>query len=152
LLITGTVDFRHERLLFITRCPDGIFIAPIIGTIQDGAETKSYRVSVLLEVLADCDRVSDDMRRRLPTSSITFDAIEIHQNRKGPVEGAIIVDDVIGSDFAEVLTACIDALAKHQERSGGVDYHPHSNGIVRDLVHPGLNSYVKRGYSIACIG
>lgn len=81
-----------------------------------------------------------------------FDAIERHQNRKGPVEGAIIVDDVIGSDFAEVLTACIDALAKHQERSGGVDYHPHSNGIVRDLVHPGLNSYVKRGYSIACIG
>ncbi|KAL7515318.1 hypothetical protein ACHAXN_012783 [Cyclotella atomus] len=129
--------------LFLPRCPNGICISPITGIIQDVTETKSYRVRVLLEVLAEYDCISDFNHRRLPISSISFDALETHQNRKGLVEGVVIVDDVIGNDLAEVLTSSMNALAKHQELSDGVDYHPYSNCIVRDLVHPGLYSYVK---------
>lgn len=129
--------------MFLPRCPNGIYISPITGIIQDVTETKSYRVRVLLEVLAEYDCISDFNHRRLPISSISFDALETHQNRKGLVEGVVIVDDVIGNDLAEVLTSSMNALAKHQELSDGVDYHPYSNCIVRDLVHPGLYSYVK---------
>ena len=41
------------------------------------------------------------------------------------------------------LSSNIDSLATYQEQNFSVDYHPHSNNIVRDLVHPGLYSYVK---------
>lgn len=33
-------------------------------------------------------------------------------------------------------------MADRQEKNGLIDYHPLSNKVVRDLVHPGLYSYV----------
>jgi hypothetical protein len=37
----------------------------------------------------------------------------------------------------------IDSLADYQERTNTVNYYPNSSEIVRDLIHPGLYSYVK---------
>lgn len=141
--LDGPIDMIEQELAFATRCPSGVYLAPIIESIQSVNGNMSHRVRVLIEILADHDRVCDALLREIPTSSISFDSLEWHQNRKGPVEGVVIVDDAVGSDLAEKLSSDIDALAAYQVQSNNIDYHPNSNEIVRDLVHPGLYSYVK---------
>jgi hypothetical protein len=133
----------EQQLAFATRCPSGVYLAPIIESIQSVNGNMSHRVRVLIKILADRDRVCDALLHEIPTSSISFDSLEWHQNRKGPVEGVVIVDDAVGSDLAEKLSSDIDALAAYQVQSNNVDYHPDLNEIVHDLVHPGLYSYVK---------
>jgi hypothetical protein len=59
------------------------------------------------------------------------------------VEGVVVVDDFISTEFRQLLIAQVDALAEQQERDHAVDYHPHSNQVVRDLVHPALYSYIE---------
>ena len=56
------------------------------------------------------------------------------------IEGVAITDGMIPFDLRNKLNIQIDALAESQHFP---DYHPNSNGIVRDLVHPALYSYVK---------
>lgn len=141
--LDGPIDMIEQELAFATRCPSGVYLAPIIESIQSVNGNISHRVQVLIEILADRDRVCDALLREIPTSSISFDSLEWHQNCKGPVEGVVIVDDAVGSDLAEKLSSDIYALAAYQVQSNNVDYHPNSNEIVHDLVHPGLYSYVK---------
>ncbi|KAL3936253.1 MAG: hypothetical protein SGBAC_008396 [Bacillariaceae sp.] len=54
-------------------------------------------------------------------------------------EGVAIADDFVPKALRNQLMKQIDELVKAQI----VDYHPHSNDIVRDIVHPALYSYVK---------
>jgi len=54
-------------------------------------------------------------------------------------EGLAIADGCIPESLHAALMQQIDALADGTD----ADYHPHSNGIVRDLVHPALYAYVK---------
>ena len=59
------------------------------------------------------------------------------------VEGVAIVDRLLTSTAAHTLNQQINALALAQEQAGLVDYHPRSNNIVRDILHPALYVYVK---------
>ncbi|KAL3937607.1 MAG: hypothetical protein SGBAC_007316 [Bacillariaceae sp.] len=54
-------------------------------------------------------------------------------------EGVAIADGFVPQDLHKKLMNDIDDVNAKQI----VDYHPHSNGIVRDIVHPALYSYVK---------
>lgn len=54
-------------------------------------------------------------------------------------EGVAIADDFVPRALHDTLMKQINDLLKTQI----VDYHPHSNDIVRDIVHPALYSYVK---------
>ena len=54
-------------------------------------------------------------------------------------EGVAIADGIIYTELHDKLIQQINHLSKMQD----VDYHPHSNDMVRDLVHPALYSYVK---------
>jgi hypothetical protein len=54
-------------------------------------------------------------------------------------EGVAIADGIVPQDLHHNLMSQIDAFADQQI----MDYHPHSNSIVRDIVHPALYSYVK---------
>eukprot|EP00526_Cylindrotheca_closterium_P011461 CAMPEP_0113621420 /NCGR_PEP_ID=MMETSP0017_2-20120614/10946_1 /TAXON_ID=2856 /ORGANISM="Cylindrotheca closterium" /LENGTH=494 /DNA_ID=CAMNT_0000531165 /DNA_START=1 /DNA_END=1485 /DNA_ORIENTATION=- /assembly_acc=CAM_ASM_000147 len=54
-------------------------------------------------------------------------------------EGVAIADDFVPRALRNQLMEQIDELVKTQI----VDYHPHSNDVVRDIVHPALYSYVK---------
>lgn len=54
-------------------------------------------------------------------------------------EGVAIADGLVPQDLHEQLMKNIDDFNEKQI----VDYHPHSNNIVRDIVHPALYSYVK---------
>jgi len=71
----------------------------------------------------------------LPVSEI----MNRHQYQLTVPEGVAIVDGLVESKLHNKLMDQIDKLAATQE----VDYHPHSNNVVRDLVHPALFSYVK---------
>jgi hypothetical protein len=53
-------------------------------------------------------------------------------------EGVAIADGIVPSTLHTALMNDIDQLVKIQQ----VDYHPHSNNVVRDIVHPALYSYV----------
>eukprot|EP00980_Cylindrotheca_fusiformis_P015364 scaffold4308_cov110-Cylindrotheca_fusiformis.AAC.2 len=55
-------------------------------------------------------------------------------------EGVAIADGVVPKALHDELMSQIDAFMKNQAI---VDYHPHSNDIVRDIVHPAIYSYVK---------
>ncbi|KAL3805310.1 hypothetical protein HJC23_009017 [Cyclotella cryptica] len=139
----GPYDFGVNGVILAARRPQSSYIAPIVETIQSFEGSKSYRANVLIETIAHSSRLSAVMIGTLPTSSVAFDSLEQHQHRLGPVEGVVVADDAISKDLIAELSGRIDALAAHQERTNCVDYHPQSNGIVRDLVHPGLYSYVK---------
>lgn len=54
-------------------------------------------------------------------------------------EGVAIADGFVPERLHKKLIHEIDLLVNSQI----VDYHPHSNEIVRDIVHPALYSYVK---------
>lgn len=54
-------------------------------------------------------------------------------------EGIALADALVPNALHQNLMNQIDELGEKIE----ADYHPHSNGIVRDLVHPALYSYVK---------
>jgi len=53
-------------------------------------------------------------------------------------EGVAIADGFVPNSLHDKLMNQINDLANNTD----ADYHPHSNGIVRDLVHPALYSYV----------
>ena len=61
------------------------------------------------------------------------------------IMGEVITEGVcyskfkIPDDLRDSLRKNIDELAKETE----IDYHPNSNDVVRDLVHPALYSYIK---------
>ena len=54
-------------------------------------------------------------------------------------EGVCYSDKKVPESLEKALKASIDNLAKNTP----VDYHPKSNDIVRDLVHPALYPYIK---------
>ncbi len=54
-------------------------------------------------------------------------------------EGIAFVDGMIPNSLHDNLMKQIDDLKDGTD----ADYHPHSNNIVRDLVHPALYSYIK---------
>jgi len=62
-----------------------------------------------------------------------------YQERMLVPEGVVIVDGILSDSQSQLMTL-IDQLASNQHEP---DYHPHSNNIVRDLVHPALYSYIK---------
>lgn len=61
------------------------------------------------------------------------------QERSLVPEGIASADALVLNALHQKLMDQIDELREKSE----ADYHPHSNGIVRDLVHPALYSYVK---------
>jgi hypothetical protein len=75
----------------------------------------------------------------LPTAAIW----NSFQKNKSLVEGIVIVDDLLGRHLHDSLNGQVNSLATRQENLNAVDYHPNSNDVVRDLVHPALYSYVK---------
>lgn len=118
--------------------PKSLYIAPITETKESGAG-KVFSVSVLLDIIYAYGIEDTDL-----VSSLSYEILKHeHQNCIGPVEGVTIVDDFLGEDLVQTLTSNVDALATYQEEHGAIDYHPHSNNVVRDIVHPGLYSYVK---------
>ena len=62
-----------------------------------------------------------------------------HQYKMNVTEGISIVDGAVPRNLHDKLMKEIDNLARTEE----VDYHPNSNNIVRDLVHPSLFPYIK---------
>jgi hypothetical protein len=68
---------------------------------------------------------------------------DLHQRQ--PIrEGVSICDSAVTEELHTDLMNNIDALAKMQNETLGseMNYRPHSNNIVRDIVHPGLYPYV----------
>lgn len=65
-----------------------------------------------------------------------------HYQDKPIREGVAIVDDVVSPALETQLMNAIQDLAQKQVQDRMVDYHPHSNDIVRDLVHPALYSFI----------
>lgn len=62
-----------------------------------------------------------------------------HQEKLLVSEGVTVADGYVPNLLHNKLVNQINALADNTD----ADYHPHSNGIVRDLVHPALYSFVK---------
>lgn len=71
-----------------------------------------------------------------------------HYQEKQVREGVAIVDGLVSPQLETQLMNGINALAQKQEQDEMVDYHPHSNNVVRDLVHPALYSFVE---GVSCV-
>jgi hypothetical protein len=109
-----------------------------------------YKVQLLVQLVGTEDHFREiacydsQVVKNLVFENVVFEGIvkSVQQNQT-MVEGVVIVDDAIGENLRATLNGHIQALANAQARQGFVDYHPHSKDIVRDLVHPGLYSYVQ---------
>jgi hypothetical protein len=62
------------------------------------------------------------------------------QQRTANVEGVCVQRDLLTPELAMALNAGIDRFATSQHEK---DYHPGSNEMVRDFVHPGLYPFVR---------
>lgn len=72
--------------------------------------------------------------------SPSFSSIwDYHQSRVDDVEGVLFHDDAVPGDLVASLNQNITRFARNQAQP---DYHPNSKGIVLDIVHPSLFSYV----------
>ena len=64
------------------------------------------------------------------------------QRNERHVEGVTIVDDFFAG--RESLCEKIDAIKTQQEQTDAVDFHPNSNHVVRNIVHPAKYCYVDK--------
>jgi len=144
-IVTTTDTYLELKTTDVSECsqsahpvhPKSIFIVPIVER-KDAGGRRVFHVCLLLEIVFDWDFGGEF------ESSLGYEALKHdHQNRIGPVEGVAMVDDFLGEDLVQTLTSNIDALRSYQEKQNAIDYHPQSNNIVRDIVHPGLYSYIK---------
>ncbi len=63
----------------------------------------------------------------------------LNKYEKKPVrEGVAFVDGMVPNDLHDALMKAINTFAKKNE----IDYHPNSNNILRDIVHPSLYPFV----------
>jgi hypothetical protein len=115
------------------------FYAPVLYS-----EQFEYEVQVLIKLIGRRDVVLDAIwsGRMESVSSIGIYSVWQEFQNKTFVEGVAVVDEVIGPDLQKQLMSKIDTLASRQEEHNNVDYHPNSNNVVRDVVHPALYSYV----------
>eukprot|EP00980_Cylindrotheca_fusiformis_P013385 scaffold3410_cov141-Cylindrotheca_fusiformis.AAC.28 len=91
-----------------------------------------------------CFALMDDLSELLcdakTESHLPLDALWSKCQERHIREGVAIADGIVPIGLHHNLMSQIDNFIKNQEI---VDYHPHSNGIVRDIVHPAIYSYVK---------
>ena len=106
------------------------YVLPSCGFISHCYEDNAF-IDRLIEIQYDYDDEEDD--------NVINDLITSTQNQLLVPEGLAIADGFIPESLHAALMQQIDALADGTD----ADYHPHSNGIVRDLVHPALYAYVK---------
>jgi hypothetical protein len=130
-------ETNHWNLpLFQPLFPGGKVWAVDAGPVENGPLRLAHMLMYLQTEYADI-RAQEQLR--LFGWSSLWDEHQQHQL----VEGVVVVDDFMSFEFRQSLIAQVDALAEQQERDHAVDYHPHSNQVVRDLVHPALYSYVQ---------
>jgi len=118
---------------------DGVIFPTFAGynVIDNGNGTISCQVPLALQLsdgLEDLMWDWDNTDSYLPLDCLWRKCQEQHIR-----EGVAIADGMVPQELRENLMSQIDSFAKEQI----VDYHPHSNDIVRDIVHPALYSYVK---------
>ena len=122
-------DGPTSNLIFIPRrCDQNLAIR---GFVKDG------KIRVPMCMAIDEDHV--DYLTSKSLLSLT-EIINKHQYNLSEPEGVAIVDGAISQDLHQNLMHSIDEFANSQNI---VDYHPHSNNKVRDIIHPALFSYVK---------
>jgi len=73
-------------------------------------------------------------------SLIPLDNMWRKYQEKNIQEGVAIADGMVPLELHNTLMKQIDAFSSEHQIE---DYHPHSNNIVRDIVHPALYSYVR---------
>mmetsp|Transcript_20943 Transcript_20943/g.31928 ORF Transcript_20943/g.31928 Transcript_20943/m.31928 type:complete len:720 (+) Transcript_20943:85-2244(+) len=103
-------------------------------------DSEGGTITCLLPMLLALD--PDECENRFGVEGETFLPISstLREFQEGPAkEGISIIDGALPNELHASLMYAIDNFVGKQE----ADYHPHSNGIVRDIVHPALYSYVK---------
>eukprot|EP00980_Cylindrotheca_fusiformis_P013396 scaffold3411_cov82-Cylindrotheca_fusiformis.AAC.2 len=86
------------------------------------------------------DDLSDFLYDANTESHLPLDALWSKCQERHIREGVAIADGIVPIGLHHNLMSQIDTFMKNQEIA---DYHPHSKGIVRDIVHPAIYSYVK---------
>ncbi len=124
------IDWMHESAAMVgpRKCDLGHTFR---GFVKDG-KVHVPIIVWLMDEIHWCGEYSTDL---LPVAEIT----RKHLNSFTTPEGVSIVDGAIPKSLHDNIMQQIDEFATSQQ----VDYHPHSNDIVRDLVHPALYAYVK---------
>jgi len=128
---------NNELVFFLPHREDegGIYFGDIIHT-----STNESTVRVAMRV-----RSIDETMWELEASNFCCELLFLsalwnkYQEMMLISEGVAIADGILHSKSQKRLMGMIDKLAATQE----VNCHPHSNNVVRDLVHPTLYSYVR---------
>lgn len=134
-------DIKAQRWALLPLFEGGQVWAVAAGPDDNG---KLQLVRMLLYLMIDefdlCnDGVYNMKSHRLLRLGTFWNEHQKHQL----VEGVAIVDNFISPECQQSLQEQVDALAEKQQREHAVDYHPHSNHVVRDLIHPALYSYIQ---------
>jgi len=95
------------------------------------------KINLHIELLGDVDY------SRYHVESPAFAELWNRHQDKLVTEGVAFIDHAIPDKLTDSLMGHIDEL----KTKGPVDYHPHSNNVVRDHVHPAL--YVSLSVSLS---
>ena len=117
--------------------------------LTKGLEDTFYFAKILKHEVMDSDDVNQHVEIRItferkvnPTivGSRFYDLIGGGKPQNQVItEGVCYSNSKVPDGLRDSLRKNIDKLAKETE----IDYHPNSNDVVRDLVHPALYSYIK---------
>eukprot|EP00546_Thalassionema_frauenfeldii_P009875 CAMPEP_0178919038 /NCGR_PEP_ID=MMETSP0786-20121207/14189_1 /TAXON_ID=186022 /ORGANISM="Thalassionema frauenfeldii, Strain CCMP 1798" /LENGTH=671 /DNA_ID=CAMNT_0020592873 /DNA_START=19 /DNA_END=2031 /DNA_ORIENTATION=+ len=108
------------------------------GYVTEDMENDEY-ITCLVPLIAEFEE--DFMWGRLQDDTYLLDLsalLSANQEKMLVSEGVAIADGFVPELLHSKLMNQINNLAN----TTGIDYHPHSNNIVRDLVHPALYAYV----------
>eukprot|EP00980_Cylindrotheca_fusiformis_P004292 scaffold918_cov126-Cylindrotheca_fusiformis.AAC.71 len=118
---------------------DESFLCPTLAgynvTEEDGIVTCQVPTAFALT-----DDLNNFFWDSVTESHLRLDALWRKCQERPVREGVAIADGIVPKDLHNNLMSQIDAFVENQ---ANVDFHPHSNDIVRDIVHPAIYSYVK---------
>ena len=126
----------HEDQGFLPRMEDAGL--EFRGYISDSNQDKS-KIWVPMCIHKVDEDMYEEWRRECPQTMVEITEIMNTHQLKPVKEGVAIADGIVHTELHNKLIQQINQLSKVQD----LDYHPHSNDMVRDLVHPALYSYVK---------
>ncbi|CAJ1967646.1 unnamed protein product [Cylindrotheca closterium] len=120
---------------------DGEFLYPtFVGYNAVLRDDGSISCRVPLVILVNDNALSEAIWDwGIADSNLPLDDLWRKSQEQHVREGVAIADDFVPKELHNNLMNQIDLLLERQV----VDYHPHSNDTVRDIVHPALYSYVK---------
>ncbi len=136
-LLGGDIIRKYPNVSFVY----AKLLCTSIADSENNSNASWYEMSFNCVDRDDFDTLNplDGVKSLGLSKSPTFDSFEESYKKQPCTQGTADVDFWVDEALRQKLNASIDYLCENTP----IDYHPNSNCVVRDIVHPALFPYIR---------